>query len=189
MSTNLQTRLKEETAELHAKSEQHPLMQSFVTGTFNKAHLLDLLINLLPIYQTVEQRLIPKEILENPELKRSTYIQKDIDKLITDIGYGKSSLKDITINYVSSMWVKHLGSLRSDLYLRWLADFYGGRILSRSQAPYNATYEANDPAKVINQVRHILTKDFDMVSDDDVVLLTKEFFQFHIDLFEEIWTN
>jgi hypothetical protein len=87
------------------------------------------------------------------------------------------------------MWVKYLGSLRSDLYLRWLADFYGGRILAKSQAPYNETYQANDPAKVINEVRHILTKDFDKVSDDDVVLLTKEFFQFHIDLFEEIWTN
>jgi len=188
-TNNLQTRLKEETAELHRTSEQHPLMQSFVDGSFKKEHLLELLINLLPIYQVVEQRLLQKEILENTDLKRSTFIQKDIDKLIQDTGITTLKIRDITERWVASSWEKNLYTLKADLYLRWLADFYGGRILAKSQAPYNETYQSKDPMAVITTVRYLLDKDTPDTLIDNIVNQTKAFFQFHIDLFEEIWTS
>jgi len=187
--SELQTRLKEETAELHSKSEQHPLMQTFVDGSFKKEHLLDLLINLLPIYQVVEQRLLFKEILDNSDLKRSTQIQKDIDKLILDTSITTLKVRDITEKWVSSSWQKSLYALKADLYLRWLADFYGGRILAKSQAPYNETYNAKDPGAVITTVRYLLTKDTPDLYNDSIVLETKSFFHFHINLFEEIWNH
>lgn len=189
MSDNLQQRLKEETAELHSQSEQHPLMQSFVDGSFKKEHLLEVLINLLPIYQVVEQRLIALDILNNPELKRSTYIQKDIDKLITEIGLGKRKIRGVTLNWLSFAWQKKISLLKTDLYLRWLADFYGGRILAKSQAPYNETYKSENPMAVITTVRYILDKDLGKVTNDEIVEHTKDFFLYHINLFEEIWTS
>jgi heme oxygenase len=186
--SELQTRLKVETSELHSKSEQHPLMQSFIDGTFKKEHLLELLVNLLPVYQVVEQRLIQKDILVNSELKRSSYIQKDIDKLIKDTNYTKSSIKLITKVWLANSWTKNEELLKADFYVRWLADFYGGRVLARSQAPYNETYQSTDPGAVITTVRYLLTKDELECSNDSIVNEAKAFFQFHIDLFEEIWS-
>jgi heme oxygenase len=185
----LQTRLKDETASLHSESEQHPLMQSFVNGSFKKEHLLELLINLLPIYQVVEQRLLAKEIIENLDLKRSEQIQKDINKLILDTGITTFKVREITENWVSSSWKKGLHLLKADLYLRWLADFYGGRILAKSQAPYNEMYSSKDPGTVITTVRYLLTKDIPDNQNDKIVNETKAFFKFHIDLFDEILWN
>jgi heme oxygenase len=188
--SDLQARLKEETYLLHRESEQHPLMQSFVDGSFKKEHLLELLINLLPIYQVVEQRLISKEIIDNPDLKRSTQIQKDIDKLITDTSITTLKVRNITERWVASAWQKSLYALKADLYLRWLADFYGGRILAKSQAPYNETYQSKDPGAVITTVRYLLDKDTPAPLNDNIVNQTKAFFQFHIDLFDEIlWSK
>ena len=188
--SELQTRLKEETAELHSQSEQHPLMQSFVDGSFKKEHLLELLINLLPVYQVVEQRLLVKEIIDNPDLKRSVQIQKDIDKLILDTGITTLKVREITENWVSSSWKKDLHLLKADLYIRWLADFYGGRILAKSQAPYNEMYSAKDSGAVITTVRYLLTKDIPDNQNDKIVNETKAFFKFHIELFDEIlWSK
>jgi heme oxygenase len=182
----LQTRLKEETASLHRESEQHPLMQSFVDGSFKKEHLLEFLINLVPVYQVVEQRLLFREIIDIPDLKRSAQIQKDIDKLITDTGITTFKVREVTERWVASSWKKNLYLLKADLYLRWLADFYGGRILAKSQAPYNETYNAKDPGAVITAVRYILTKDTPDLYNDSIVNETKAFFKFHIELFDKI---
>jgi heme oxygenase len=188
--SELQARLKEETASLHSESEQHPLMQSFVDGSFKKEHLLELLINLLPVYQVVEQRLLIKEIIDNPDLKRSVQFQKDIDKLILDTGITTLKVKKITENWVSSSWKKDLHLLKADLYIRWLADFYGGRILAKSQAPYNEMYSSKDPGAVITTVRYLLTKDIPDNQNDNIVNETKAFFKFHIELFDEIlWSK
>jgi heme oxygenase len=185
----LQTRLKEETSLLHRESEQHPLMQSFVEGTFKKVHLLEFLINLLPVYQVVEQRLLSNEIINNPDLKRSTQIQKDIDKLIQDTGVTTLRVREVTERWVASSWRKNEYLLKADLYLRWLADFYGGRILAKSQAPYNETYSAKDPGAVITTVRYLLTKDTPDLYNDSIVDETKAFFKFYIELFDEILWN
>ena len=187
--SDLQSRLKEETSSLHSESEQHPLMQSFINGSFKKQHLLELLINLLPVYQVVEQRLLAKEILDNPELKRSTQIQKDIDKLISDTGITTLKVREITENWVASSWKKNIYLLKADLYLRWLADFYGGRMLAKSQAPYNETYSAKDPGAVITTVRYLVTKDTSDLCNNSIVDETKAFFKFHIELFDEILWN
>jgi heme oxygenase len=188
--SELQLRLKDETAALHSESEQHPLMQSFVDGSFKKEHLLELLINLLPVYQVVEHRLLLKEIFNTPDLKRSTQIQKDIDNLIQDTGITSFKVRDITENWVSSSWRKNIHVLKADFYLRWLADFYGGRVLAKSQAPYNEMYQSTDPMTVITTVRYLLTKDTPDTLNDKIVNETKNFFKFHIDLFNEIlWSK
>ena len=76
-----QQKIKEQTKTLHEQAEQHPLMQSFIKGTYNKKHLLQFLVNLYPIYFAVEQRLL----LNEPTLKRTPLIEKDIDLLSAEI--------------------------------------------------------------------------------------------------------
>jgi heme oxygenase len=185
-TSNLQTRLKTETQELHSAAENHPIMQSFVKGDYSPSDLMKFLVNILPLYQVVEQRLLALDILDNPDLKRSTQIQKDIDKLIED-GFGINfSLSDVTRKRIAYCWDKNTALLKADLYVRWLADFYGGRILSKSLAPYNNAYQSNDPARVISSVRSIMERDtyYVIPTDDELIDEAKEVFQFHVDLFE-----
>jgi heme oxygenase len=77
----LQERLKEETTELHEKAEAHPLMKSFIEGKYKKEHLFQYLVNLRPLYESVEQRLIIKQIHKNFDLCRSRLVSKDIAML------------------------------------------------------------------------------------------------------------
>jgi len=190
MSTNnLQSRLKTETAELHSKSEGHALMQSFINGNYNPAHLNRLLVNLLPIYQVVEQRLLQNDIQDNPDLERSSYIKIDIQDLIGDNKLSYPQIEDITKQYLAHIWQKPLELLKAELYLRWLADFYGGRMLSKSLDPYNTMYTSDDAMEVIGKVREILDRDVTMgpATDDEIVEDTKKFFQYHLDLFDIIY--
>jgi heme oxygenase len=185
-TSNLQARLKTETQELHSAAENHPIMQSFVKGEYSPTDLIKFLVNILPLYQVVEQRVLTLDIIDTPELKRSTQIQKDIDKLIED-GVGINfTLSDVTRKRIAYCWDKNTALLKADLYVRWLADFYGGRVLSKSLAPYNNAYESNDPARVISSVRSIMERDTYNVnpSDDEIIDEAKDVFQFHIDLFD-----
>jgi heme oxygenase len=185
-TSNLQTRLKAETQELHSAAESHPIMQSFVKGEYAPSDLMKFLVNILPLYQVVEQRLLRLDIIENPDLKRSTQIQKDIDKLIED-GVGVNfNISDVTRKWIAYCWDKNTALLKAELYARWLADFYGGRMLTKSLAPYNQSYVSNDPSRVISSVRSILERDTYYVNptDDELVEEAKDVFQFHIDLFE-----
>jgi heme oxygenase len=184
--STLQARLKTETQELHSAAENHPIMQSFVRGEYSPNDLMKFLVNILPLYQVVEQRFLKLDILDTPELKRSTQIQKDIDKLVED-GFGMNfNLSDVTTKRIAYCWDKNTALLKADLYVRWLADFYGGRVLSKSLAPYNNAYQSNDPARVISSVRSIIEKNNYWVNptDDEIIDEAKDVFQFHIDLFD-----
>jgi heme oxygenase len=186
--TDLQSRLKTETSDLHKKAENHPIMHSFVIGKFSTQDLLKFLINVLPLYQVVEQRLLKDDINSNAELKRSVLVQKDIDSLISLHGDGfYGSISEVTKQWLAHSWYKKTSLLKADLYVRWLADFYGGRILAKSQAPYNQMYTVENPSKAIGDVRNILTRnnDWDEPTDDEIIKEAKDVFQFHIDLFND----
>jgi heme oxygenase len=145
-----QVKIKEKTKELHSKAEQHPLMQSFINGTYTKEHLLQFLVNMYPIYSVVEQRLLVKKIKSAPELKRSELIEQDINQLITDVVNIKNSYLliplPVTCGWVSNAWAKPVTFLKAELYSRWLADLYGGRMILKTVAP-NAMYSCNEEVR------------------------------------------
>jgi heme oxygenase len=163
-------------------------MHSFVIGKFSTQDLLKFLINTLPLYQVVEQRLLRDDILVNPDLKRSTQVQKDIDALIAVHGDGiYGSISKVTEQWLAHCWTKNTALLKADMYVRWLADFYGGRILAKSQDPYNQMYKSENPGKVISDVRSILdrTSYWEAPTDDEMINEAKNVFQYHIDLFND----
>jgi heme oxygenase len=187
-----QKNLKEKTEAIHSQAEQHPLMQSFISGTYSREHLLQFLVNMYPIYSVVEQRLLGDKIKLNAELKRTELIESDINELIPDIINLKNSYilgpLDCTCAWVSNAWKKPADLLKAELYSRWLADFYGGRVLTRTVIPH-AMYVAENPASVITSVREILDAPNTDVTEDEIINEVIAFFDFHLELFDRIYNG
>lgn len=189
----LQERLKEETAELHEKAEAHPLMKSFIEGNYKKKHLFQYLVNLRPLYESVEQRLIIKQIHKNFDLCRSRLVSKDIamlykEGIVNENNMHILELKKSTIDWVANQWlVDEPEYLIPDLYIRWLADLYGGRVFAKSLHPYVNSYQTKDVKSAILSVRDII--DSAKIMEDNVILRAKSFFEFHIDLFDQIYAS
>jgi heme oxygenase len=185
--SDFQKRLKEETKQLHSKAENHPVMQSFVKGTFKKEHLIMFLANTKPLYEVVEQRLLQPYIASNPDLERSTKIQKDIDLLKKDfsneqLGRLLTPL-ECTDLWVSRCWSKPAELLKAELYVRWLADLYGGRMMASSLGEYTNTVQFINPKKAIEDIRAILDYENVVVKEDDLIENTLRFFDYHVGLF------
>lgn len=210
----IQKELKEQTSELHTKAEEHPLMVTFKDGTYKKEHLLQLLVNLRPIYEVVEQRLLIPYIHKNFDLCRSRLVSKDIaalyKEIVTDDNINLFKIFPVTKNWIVGQWLASPDELLADLYVRWLADFYGGRVFAKTLAPYNNTYSSNDPQKVIQNVREIIVEHSEFANwsftDSPKIFFTyswrsldekhtniieraKDFFQFHIDLFDAVYKS
>jgi heme oxygenase len=189
----LQEKLKEQTKEVHEQAESHPLMKSFISGDYKKTHLFQYLVNLRPLYESIEQKLIVKNIHKNFDLCRSRLLSKDIaalykEGIVNDDNINILDLKKRTIDWVANQWQVDAPSyLVSDFYVRWLADLYGGRVFARTLAPYTNTYQVNDIQRAITDVRDIINNTDAM--HDIIVIRAKTFFEFHIDLFDEIYAS
>jgi len=192
--SSFQRKLKEQTSEAHKKAEQHPLMQSFINGTYTKEHLLQFLINLYPIYSVIEQRLLKNKLEIIPELKRTELIEKDINILISEIlDFKKANLLIPAVSvqaWVNNSQTKPVSLLKAELYSRWLADFYGGRMMLKIIKPNNM-YMSNDPMKVISSVREILDEPNESkeVSEDDIIQEVLSFFDLHLEFFDSIYNG
>jgi len=193
-SSPFQQNLKEKTKELHSQAEQHPLMQSFINGTYTKEHLLQFLVNMYPIYSVVEQRLLQEDIKGLPELKRSELIEKDINTLISEIVNIKNATLlaplDCTCTWVSNCWKKPFGLLKAEFYSRWLADLYGGRMLTKTVTPH-AMYSCNDYQTTITAIRSKLDQSLlnSDITEDDIIQEAISFFEFHLELFDHIYNG
>jgi heme oxygenase len=185
-----QQKLKESTQDIHSACENHTFMQSMINGTVTQKQHLKFLANVLPIYNVVEQRLLAKDLFKVEDLKRSDYIEGDINTLISNFE-DKEALVftvtplDVTTEWVSRAWKKPVDLLKAELYTRWLADFYGGRILAKRVTP-NASYTCNNPQNVITYIRDLLDNPLNGVTEDELIEETTTFFKYHLVLFDEI---
>lgn len=188
--SEFQTQLKEQTTELHRQAENHPVMQSFVTGTFKKKDLLRFLVNVKPCYDVVEQRLLQSYIMRNSDLKRTPFIEKDISALALD--FTTEELGEILTPYectdlwVAWCWAKPKEMLKAELYVRWLADLYGGRMMAKSMGDYTNTVDFADPKRAITEIREILDTPNTVTTTDEIIEDTLKFFDYHLELFTAI---
>jgi heme oxygenase len=190
-----QQKIKESTQQIHSEAEQHPLMQSFINGTYTKEHLLQFLINILPIYSVVEQRLLQENIKELPGLKRTELIEKDINSLIPEVITNLKNVYlltplDCTCAWVSNCWKKPIDLLKAEFYSGWLADFYGGRMLTKTVIPH-AMYTCNDYGTTITAIRNKLDQPLidSNITEEDIIQEILSFFEFHLELFDEIYNG
>lgn len=188
--SEFQKNLKQKTSDIHSKAENHPVMQSFINGIFEKEHLLRYLVNVRPVYDVVEQRLLQSYILKNSDLKRTAQIDKDIALLVSEV--SSERLADLltplecTDLWVGWCWSKPAEMLKAELYVRWLADLYGGRMMAKNMCKYINTVSFTDPGKAITNIREILDTVNTVIEDNDIIEETLKFFDYHIELFEEI---
>lgn len=190
--SELQQRLKDETKSLHDLAENNVIMKSFIDGTFKLRHLLRFLVNIKPVYDVVEQRLLQQYIAINPDLKRTELIQQDINALANefnsindDIGYLLTPL-EVTDLWVGWSWSKPKDMLKAELYTRWLADLYGGRMMVKNMGKFAKSLEFSDTKKAISDVRSILDTHSIDVTSDDIVEEAKKVFEYHVELFTAI---
>jgi heme oxygenase len=189
--SQFQLDLKEHTTKAHQEAESHPFMQSMINGTYNKEQLLQFLVNIYPIYSVVEQRLLQDKIKDSPELKRTDLIERDINTLIPEIINLKNSsiLTPLvcTCAWVSNCWAKPTSLLKAELYSRWLADLYGGKMLMRRVVP-SSMYIFENTKQTMESIRDILdepNKD-ENITNEDIIQEVISFFNFHIELFDTI---
>jgi len=187
--SELQTRLKNETKGIHDLAENMTVMKSFIDGSFKLRHLLQYLINVKPLYDVVEQRLLQPYILKNSDLKRTDKIQQDIDSIVKhfrsigdDLGHMLTPL-EVTDLWVGWCWSKPKDLLKADLYTRWLADMYGGRIMAKNMGIFAESLKFNDTAKAIEDVRSIIDEKNKDVDNNDIIEETMKVFEYHTDLF------
>lgn len=190
--SQLQQRLKSETRSLHDLAENNVIMKSFIDGSFKLRHLLRFLVNIKPVYDVVEQRLLQQYIAINPDLKRTELIQQDINALANefnsindDIGYLLTPL-EVTDLWVGWAWSKPKDMLKAELYTRWLADLYGGRMMIKNMGKFAKSLQFSDPQKAISDVRSILDTHSIDATNDDIVEEAKKVFEYHVELFTAI---
>lgn len=155
--------LKERTKEAHDAIEQHPFFRDLLNGTLPDVKYAYYLANLLPIYEMLE-----KEFLSNVEDKsvlQSLKIKKDLEN------YSKLLNKKIdnsTYNYafayVSYVQQKSRIFKKADLYVRWLADMYGGQFL-RKKVKFGEKYKFTNLRKNIKFIRKMIEED---LNDDTI---------------------
>jgi len=191
--SEFQKELKETTQLSHTDAENHPIMQTFIKGNFEKKNLLRFLSNVKSLYYVVEQRLLQQNIIFNEDLLRTSKIEKDIELLKKE--FSKDELKDLLTPYectdlwVAWCWSKPRHMLKADLYVRWLADLYGGRIMAKSMGEYKNTCSFDDPGRTISEIRDIIEKCEDGSEREEIINESVECFNYHIDLFDQIKAN
>jgi heme oxygenase len=165
-----------------------------INGTHKKEHLLQFLVNIYPVYSVVEQRLLQDKIKEAPELKRSELIESDINNLIAEVITIKNANiltpLECTCAWVSNCWAKPKSLLKAELYSRWLADLYGGRMLSKTTTP-SSMYIFENPKQTIEAIRAVLDEPNtnQEITNDDIIQEVISFFDFHVEMFDEIYNG
>jgi hypothetical protein len=161
-----------------------------IKGTVTQEQHLKFLSNVLPLYSVVEQRLLKEDLTKIHDLKRTDYIEQDINTIVSNF-VDREILVDAlspfacTCEWVSKAWTKPVELLKAELYTRWLADFFGGRILAKSLSPNNS-YTCNNPQSVISYIRDTIDKPLVNITEEDLINEVNAFFNYHLVLFDEI---
>lgn len=175
--------IKQQTKDKHDKIENHPFLKSMIDGTLNDEKYAVYLANLLPIYKAVEETFLKSYL--NTDLIQSKKIINDIDN------YNKLYKKDFfNLHKCNSQWLEHyhmkVSHLKAaDLYIRWLADMYGGQILKRN-IKFNSKYNFNNLRWSIKTIRTLLEEEINESNCNQFIEEVNLCYDFHRNLVESI---
>lgn len=137
MKTDLLTRLRQATADIHADLERHTLMQRMLAGGISRPDYCLYLRNLHPIYAALEAALARHALhpqlagFDLPELSRAGALAEDLLLLCGD-GWASLPVTPSAAAYARA--VTALADDRPELlaahaYVRYLGDLSGGRLV------------------------------------------------------------
>lgn len=174
---NFQEKLKNETKEMHDRSENHEFYKLLLDGKLKDEKYFIFLHNMFPIFGYLERRMDL-----TGELVRSPLIHTDIMR------YAKGGCR-ITGNDLHYFdWVCEIGKkadkfLSAILYVEWLKDVYGGQIIA-DKIKYNSALTYNDTKSTIEKIRSLI-----VVNPEDEEQFIKEVnlvYENHIKILDKI---
>lgn len=137
----------------HNKIESHPFIKRLIAGKLSDREYYTYLTNIIYIYREIEQNFFN-------DLKSMDLLQTS--KILNDINSYKSCLKpEVEVReaekYFYNDWLNSIRSKpkffrKADLYLRWLADMYGGQILKK-KVKFNSALQFKNIRSKIKKIR------------------------------------
>ncbi len=174
---SFQEKLRNETKEMHDKSENHEFYKLLLEGKLKDEKYFIFLHNMFPIFGYLERRMDL-----TGELVRSPLIHTDIMR------YAKSGCRISGEDLYYFDWICEIGQkadkfLPAILYVEWLKDVYGGQIIANN-VKFNSALKYNDTKKTINSIRSFIT-----VEPEDEEQFIKEVnmvYENHIKILDQI---
>jgi heme oxygenase len=172
--TDLPTRLRLETRDLHVLSERSGVMSCLLRGQLGRTDYAALLHNLHAIYAALEaglqqhQHLPALAVLGAPRLYREAALAGDLNALCGP-GWQTQPLADATRAYVQRLHTLADSDtllLAAHAYVRYLGDLNGGQMLKRLVAPSLAV----DGGPSVDALRF-----YDFGSEDEVLAQRQAF--------------
>jgi heme oxygenase len=161
--------IKKETRDHHDTIENHPFIREMLDGTLPDYKYAIYLANLLPIYKGVENFLLQQNY--NKDIIQSEKILEDLSQYSTLLNYHFESPRANIIFYkdwLNNFYGKTDFYKKTELYIRWLADMYGGQIIKKN-IRFTSKYEFKTLRKDIQQVRRMIENDLDGSNIDSFI--------------------
>lgn len=172
--------IKFSTKKEHDDIEKHPFVDSLIKGKLTDIQYACYLLNLIPVYEAIENKLnLPHE------LRRSHFMRQDLDKYQKLLG----SLGDMFFyhDWLNNLLSKDNFSITSDFYIRWLGDLYGGQILAKN-IKFNNHLKFRNVRNSIRQARELIETNAKK-REKEFVLLIKKSYSYNYQLVEKLYNN
>ena len=182
----LSKKIKKETKQIHDSIEKHPFFFDLVTGQLSDYKYLVYLNNLFPIYKAVEVYFFSGKN-HRDDLIQSVKIEKDIREYgnLLNVNVCKPEL-EFTSEWLNHFLSKDIFLKKADLYIRWLADMYGGQIIKR-KVKFGNKYVFNNLREDIKFVRKFLEEDLTEANVDSFIQEVKNSYQYHYNMVNKIY--
>lgn len=179
-------KIKKETKICHDLIEQHPFIRSMIDGSLSDFKYAIYLYNLFPIYKSVEVFLF-NELEIDRDLLQSKKIDKDLNDYVRllnlKVDRPEYRFYDNWLNYFIS---KDKFFKKTELYVRWLADMYGGQIIKRN-IKFNSKYDFYDLRNEIKCIRKLIEDNLDDSNVDKFIEEVNKTYDFHYKLAQSIY--
>jgi heme oxygenase len=177
--------IKKATKEKHDAIEKHPFIKSMIDGSLSDFKYAIYLNNLLPIYKAVEMFLFYSTPVDR-DLLQSRKINNDLNEYIRFLGINIDRPEYIfNKEWLNYFLFKDKFLQKAELYIRWLADMYGGQIIKRN-IRFNSKYDFDDLRNEIKLIRRMIEDGLDETNVDRFIEEVNKAYEFHHQLADKI---
>lgn len=178
-------KIKKETKTIHDNIESHPFFIDLINKDLPDYKYALYLQNLSPIYKSVEMFLFRNNA--SSDIVQSKKVEDDIRQYRNHLNLNF----DLPQFKYNDKWLKYFFSKndffkKSELYVRWLADMYGGQIIKR-YLKFGSKYNFYNVRQSIQTIRKQIEKDLNQNNVDQFIEEVNKTYQFHIDLVNNVY--
>jgi heme oxygenase len=178
-------KIKKETKIKHDNIEKHPFIRNMIDGSLSDLKYAVYLYNLFPIYESVEMFLFNCKTVDS-DLLQSKKIYNDLNQYVNylniKIENPQYKFYDNWLNYYIS---KDNFFKKTELYVRWLADMYGGQIIKKN-IRFNSKYDFLNIRNKIKFIRKLIEENLDKSNVENFIEEVNKTYDFHYQVIEKI---